>query len=104
MAEYIQSPGESVVLEDDVKLKRPRRYKVVLLNDNYTTMEFVVEVLMDVFRKSPEDAERIMMSVHRQGMGIAGVYVKDIAESKMLAAHKRARDEGYPLRCDMEEA
>ncbi len=81
---------------------RPPRYKVLLLNDNYTTMEFVVMILMQVFGKTSEDAERIMLHVHHQGIGVAGIYVKDIAEMKCERVHTRARENGFPLRCDME--
>jgi ATP-dependent Clp protease adaptor protein ClpS len=102
MSQDVERPGEGVVLEDDTSIKRPRRYKVLLLNDHYTTMDFVVRVLVEIFRRTPEDAERIMLSVHRHGIGVAGVYAKELAEAKVLAAHKCARDEGYPFRCDME--
>ena len=102
MADYIEKTGEGVGTEDEQDVKRPRRYKVVLLNDDYTTMDFVVMVLIEVFRKSADEAESIMLKVHRNGMGVAGIYVKAIAEAKILAAQKWAREQGYPLRCDME--
>jgi ATP-dependent Clp protease adaptor protein ClpS len=100
MAEYISKPGEKTATRDQVEL--PRRYKVLLHNDNYTTMEFVVMVLRDVFRKSAEESVRIMLNVHENGMGVAGVYVKSIAETKVDTVHKRAQEHGYPLRCSTE--
>ncbi|MCC6144890.1 MAG: ATP-dependent Clp protease adaptor ClpS [Candidatus Hydrogenedentes bacterium] len=100
MAEYISKPGQKTAIRDQVDL--PRRYKVLLHNDNYTTMEFVVMVLRDVFRKPADEAIRIMLSVHENGMGVAGVYVKAIAETKVDAVHKRAQEHGYPLRCSLE--
>ena len=102
MADYIEKPGEGVGLKDKDEVKIPRRWKVLLLNDDYTSMEFVVMVLVNIFRKTPEQAEAIMLSVHRRGMGVAGVYVKDIAEAKIKATHALAREEGFPLRCDMQ--
>lgn len=102
MAEYISTPGKGAALKDKQKISRPRRYKVLLLNDHYTTMEFVVGVLIEVFRRSHEDAIRIMLSVHENGMGVAGVYVKSIAETKANRVHELAREMEYPLRCTLE--
>jgi ATP-dependent Clp protease adaptor protein ClpS len=95
-------PKEHVVSRDATAVKRPPLYKVFLLNDNYTTMEFVVMVLETIFGKDHQSAERIMLSVHRQGMGVAGVYVRDIAEMKCDAVHKLAKSHGFPLHCDIE--
>ncbi len=78
-------------------------YKVYLLNDDYTTMEFVVEVLERVFGKGKVEATRIMLHVHRNGKGLAGVYARDIAETKISQVHNLARDNGFPLKCDMEK-
>ncbi|MCF6286398.1 MAG: ATP-dependent Clp protease adapter ClpS [Candidatus Hydrogenedentes bacterium] len=102
MAEYIGQPGQGAALEDKQKIERPRRYKVMLLNDDYTTMEFVVEVLQGIFRRSEEEAMAIMLNVHKNGMGVAGVYVKSIAETKVVQVHKLAQSMEYPLRCTME--
>jgi ATP-dependent Clp protease adaptor protein ClpS len=74
----------------------------MLLNDDYTTMEFVVRILEEVFRKPHTEAVAVMLAVHRQGSGIAGVYTKQIAETKCADVHRRAREEGFPLRCAME--
>jgi ATP-dependent Clp protease adaptor protein ClpS len=100
--EYVTTPNENVAIRDREEVRTPRRYLVLLHNDHYTTMEFVVEVLRDVFHKSTDDAVRVMLNVHEQGMGVAGVYVKSVAETKIRTVHKRARDEGFPLKCSME--
>ena len=84
------------------KAAKPRRYKVLLHNDNYTTMEFVVMVLMSVFHKSFFEATRIMLHVHRRGVGVAGVYPKEIAETKIDRVLEMARAAEYPLQCSME--
>jgi ATP-dependent Clp protease adaptor protein ClpS len=83
--------------------RRPSMYRVVLLNDDYTTMQFVVEVLETVFDKSPAEAHRIMMHVHTRGHGVCGVYTHEIAETKVARVHEMARTAGYPLRADLEE-
>jgi len=82
--------------------KRPELYKVLLLNDDYTTMDFVVEVLETIFNKQPAEAFRIMMMVHTQGKGLCGVYPYEIAETKVEAVINRARDNGFPLKAAME--
>jgi len=102
VADYIGQPGQGAALKDRQKLERPRRYKVLLLNDDYTTMEFVVEVLQGIFRRSHDEAMAIMLNVHENGMGVAGVYVKSIAETKVKQVHKLARIMEYPLRCTLE--
>ena len=84
--------------------KRPQLFKVVLHNDDYTTMEFVIEVLEAIFNKSPAEAFRIMMHVHTRGHGICGAYSYEVAETKVGLVHDRAREQGYPLRASMEEA
>jgi len=85
------------------ELKEPPLYKVLLLNDDYTTMEFVVEILMVVFHKSPEESTRIMLKVHKEGVGVAGIYTRDIAETKVDTVHALAGEKGYPLKCTMEK-
>ena len=84
--------------------KDPTLYKVVLLNDDYTTMEFVVNVLESVFQKSPAEAYRIMMQVHMGGSGVAGVYPWEVAETKVETVTSLARNAEYPLRAAIEEA
>jgi len=82
--------------------KKPELYKVVLLNDDYTTMDFVVEVLETIFHKQPAEAFRIMMMVHTQGKGLCGVYPFEVAETKVEAVVESARGSGFPLRAAME--
>ena len=86
------------------KLKEPENFKVILLNDHYTTMEFVVEILMLIFHKTPEDANKIMLDVHRKGKGLVGVYSWDIAATKAQQVHIAAKERQYPLRCIVEPA
>ena len=84
------------------KLKKPQLYKVIFHNDNYTTMEFVVAVLRDVFHKNETDAIAIMLNVHRMGAGVAGVYTYEIAETKIRETEKLAREHEFPLKLSME--
>lgn len=107
----IESPGrtgDSVVEETerqrdpDSKTERPPRYRVVLLNDDYTPMDFVVYVLEHFFHHSREDAIRIMLDVHTHGSGICGAFTREVAETKVLQVTDHARSEGHPLRCVME--
>ena len=84
------------------KLKRPKLFKVILHNDNYTTMEFVVSVLIGVFHKSESDAMAIMLHVHHRGAGVAGVYTYEVAEAKVSKTMSQAQEAQYPLLCTME--
>ena len=86
------------------KLQKPRMYKVLLHNDDYTTMEFVVYVLQGIFHRSETDAMQIMLHVHKNGIGVAGVYTREVAESRIAQVEALARAHEYPLRCSMEEA
>jgi len=86
------------------KLKKPPLYKVLLHNDDYTTMEFVVYVLQSVFQKPHTEATQIMLHVHRNGFGVAGVYTHEVAETKVSAVEFLARQHDCPLKCSMEEA
>lgn len=90
-----------LILED--RLEIPRRYRVLLHNDDYTTMDFVVAILIDIFRKTPQAATAIMLAIHEQGTGECGVYTHELAETKVALVHTRAKQEGFPLRCTMEE-
>ena len=85
------------------KPQEPPMYKVLLLNDDYTTMDFVVQILMTVFNKSAEDATRITLNVHRKGFGVCGVYVYEVAETKIETVHVLARGNEFPLKCVMEK-
>ena len=82
--------------------KQPRRYHVVLHNDDYTTMEFVVHVLVKFFHKDETEATRIMLNVHIAGVGLCGVYTYEIAETKVDTVHTLANEHGFPLKCTME--
>ena len=84
------------------KLKPPDDYRVILINDNYTTMDFVVMVLIEVFHKTERDAKRIMIDVHEKWKGIVGQYSKDIAETKTRQVHQLARANEFPLKCIIE--
>ena len=96
--------GNSKTLpKKDEKLKEPGDYAVILLNDDYTTRDFVVEILKLIFHKSHDEATRIMLSVHRRGRGAAGIYTWDIALTKVNQVHDLARQYEYPLRCVLEE-
>jgi len=96
--------GTGLAVERKEKLKEPEEYRVILLNDDYTTMEFVVAVIVSVFRKSVKEADRIMMDVHRKGRGAVGSYPWDIASTKAEQVHSMARNHEYPLRCIVEKA
>jgi len=90
-------------LDQDVMLKHPKKYKVFILNDDYTSMDFVVDILMSVFHKSYEQAENIMLEVHKKDRGLCGVYTHEIAETKVMQVVKKAKDSGFPLKATMEE-
>ena len=96
-------PGDAVKERPAVKHREPTLYKVFLLNDDYTTMDFVVQVLEAVFQRSPAEAYRIMMHVHVNGRGLAGVYPWEIAETKAQTVTTMAREAGFPLRAAVEE-
>jgi ATP-dependent Clp protease adaptor protein ClpS len=103
MASNTEEKGGVATREKD-ELKEPEEFRVILLNDDYTTMEFVVTVLVTVFHKSLLDAQSIMLDVHRKGRGDVGVYTYDIAVTKINQVHELARQNGFPLRCIMEKA
>lgn len=88
--------------ESDIRLGRPRRYQVLLHNDDYTTREFVVEILMGVFHRTESDAIAIMLHVHHNGIGVAGVYTREVAETKVTTVEARAKEQEFPLRVTME--
>ena len=86
------------------KLKRPPLYKVLLLNDDYTPMDFVVHILQDHFGMTSEKATQVMLHVHTRGVGVCGVFTRDIAETKVALVNQFARENQHPLKCTMEEA
>ncbi len=96
--------GELVTQEGRPKLKKPPLYKVLLLNDDYTPMDFVVEVLKAYFHMSEEKATQIMLHVHTRGVGVCGVFTREIAETKVAQVNEHARAHQHPLLCTMEEA
>jgi ATP-dependent Clp protease adaptor protein ClpS len=104
VAEHQDQTGGAVQERVRDQQQTPRQFNVVLLNDDYSTMDFVVHVLESVFQKSPSEAYGIMMQVHVNGRGLAGVYTHEIAETKVDTVATMARDAGFPLRAIMEEA
>ena len=85
------------------KLKRPPLYKVILLNDDFTPMDFVIEILMDFFNMPEEKATQVMLQIHIQGIGVCGTYSKDVAETKVYIVNNYSRENQHPLMCSMEE-
>jgi ATP-dependent Clp protease adaptor protein ClpS len=96
--------GGGVLEERTDKTKPPELFRVILHNDDYTTMDFVVEIIETVFAKSPAEAHRIMWLVHTKGFGVCGTYTYEVAETKVALVHDRARERGFPLRASIEEA
>jgi len=94
---------EWIESESDVELEEPEFYKVIMWNDDYTTMDFVVEVLTDIFHKSHEEAIEIMLAIHEKGKGVCGTYTYEIAETKVHQTIQRARANQFPLRVTMEK-
>jgi ATP-dependent Clp protease adaptor protein ClpS len=85
------------------KVARPPRFKVILYNDDYTPMEFVVALLERIFGKGPSEATQIMLAIHKTGLGVAGVYVLEVAETKVALVHRAAEERGYPLQAGVEK-
>lgn len=106
MEDSESNSGTKIKVCDKTKerVTTPSLFKVLMHNDDYTTMEFVVEVLRDVFRKSATEAEKIMLTIHFQGIGYCGTFPYAIAETKAGQARIKARKAGFPLRCTLEEA
>ncbi len=94
---------DGVLEKTQQKIRRAPRYRVILLNDDYTTMEFVVQILETVFHKTPVEAHRITMQVHTQGHGVCGAYGYEVAETKVATTHDLARKEDFPLQATLEE-
>ena len=102
--EYEDEHGEGFAIEERRKTKRPRRFKVLLHNDDYTTMDYVVHVLIEHFHKPPAEATQIMLHVHQRGVGVAGVYPREVAETKIAEVMDDARENGMPLKLTAEPA
>ena len=98
-----EAKDEVMVAQPKVRLERPPMYKVVLLNDDYTPMDFVVKVLESIFRKEPEEAMNIMLEVHNKGAGLCGVFTRDVAETKTDQTLYLARQHEHPLQCVLEK-
>jgi ATP-dependent Clp protease adaptor protein ClpS len=98
-----EGPGTGVVVKTKPKTKKPSMYKVLMLNDDYTPMEFVVHILERFFNKNRQEATRIMMHVHRRGVGICGVYTYEVAETKVTQVMDFARQHQHPLQCTLEK-
>ena len=97
------STKKELEAEGGLLLKEPEQYKVILLNDDYTSMDFVVEVLMSIFHKNYQEAEQIMMDVHRKERGVCGVYTYEVAETKVNQVMDLARQHQHPLQCTIEK-
>lgn len=103
MQEQMSTQGASKE-KTKIKIKEPKQYKVIMYNDDFTPMDFVVEILMDIFHKEEPAAVALMYRVHEKGSAIVGIYPLDIANTKVRQATARAREEGYPFRVKTEEA
>ena len=103
MSDYNPETKGDVITETREDFTEPSMYRVLLLNDDYTTMEFVVEILIQVFSKPVEEATLIMLNVHRIGVGLCGVYTYEVAETKVDTVNALAKERGFPLKCNMEK-
>jgi ATP-dependent Clp protease adaptor protein ClpS len=92
-----------IELEDEIDLQEPKKYKVFLLNDDFSTMDFVIDVLVRVFRKTVDEASIIMLNIHNNGKDLCGVYTYEIASTKVAQVKSMAREKGFPLKAMMEE-
>ena len=99
----VYDPSTGVIIESKPKTKKPSMYKVLMLNDDYTPMEFVVHVLERFFGKKREEATQIMLHVHRRGVGVCGVYTYEVAETKVTQVVDYARQHQHPLQCTLEK-
>ena len=102
MTDENKSNSTGVVTKEKIEVKKPKLYKVILLNDDYTPMEYVVKLLKIVFMKSENEAVNIMLMVHKKGSGICGIFTKEIAETKVETVLRMAKSDQHPLKCIME--
>jgi ATP-dependent Clp protease adaptor protein ClpS len=102
MAAHRTEGQDDLAAKERQTTRRPRLFRVLLHNDDYTTMEFVIEVLMEFFHKSRTEATQIMLHVHTKGRGVGGIYTREVAETKVVQVTDRARENGHPLLCTME--
>ena len=103
MGKTLSKPKERIDSHIHEDFDEPSRFKVLLHNDDYTTMDFVVMILQSVFNKDMEAATEIMLNVHKKGVGVAGIYSRDVAETKVAVVHELSRKNEHPLKCTMEE-
>ncbi len=103
MDQYDLNNDEAIETRKRQEVKAPSLYKVFLLNDDYTTMDFVTMILEKIFHKSPMEATRIMLHVHKNGKGLAGIFTRGIAETKVASVDEQSRENGFPLKCSMEK-
>ena len=103
MADVPQNLPEGDV-KNDQEIREPKMYRVFLHNDDYSTMDFVIEVLISIFHRPAADATRIMLDVHKKGKGVCGVYTYDIAVTRVARVHQLAKKREFPLKCSLEEA
>jgi len=103
MGTTLTKQKETVESHGHEEIDEPSRFKVLLHNDDYTTMDFVVMILQSVFNKDVETATEIMLNVHKRGVGVAGIYSRDVAETKVAVVHELSRKNEHPLKCTMEE-
>ena len=103
MAKEASIVQEKIGVIDQESLQEPPLYRVLLHNDDYTTMDFVVMILQTVFQKNIDEATRIMLNVHHQGVGIAGVFTLEVGETKVAIVHHLAREQQFPLKCSLEK-
>ena len=102
MSDELKIPSSQVLVKQKKKLQKPKLFKVILLNDDYTPMEYVVKLLRAVFNKSESEAVNIMLMVHKKGSGVCGIFTKEIAETKVFTVTNRAKSDQHPLKCIME--
>jgi len=103
MDKYELNNDKEIEIREKQEVKVPSLYKVFLLNDDYTTMDFVTHILENLFHKSPMEATQIMLHVHKNGKGLAGIYTRGIAETKVSSVEEQSRQSGFPLKCTMEK-
>jgi len=99
-----QQDSNTVLAPERAKTRPPGMYKVILYNDDYTTMEFVIEVLQRFFSVNSERAQQLMLQIHNAGSAVCGIYTRDVAETRVIQVTEFAKQHGHPLRCDMEES
>lgn len=97
-----EGPERGIITAESINTKIPRKYKVLLLNDDFTPMDFVVEVLQKFFTKSPAEAQQIMLKVHYEGRGLCGIYTLEVAETKCIKVNQYAKEHQHPLQCTLE--